>query len=326
MMLSVKVEFHIHVDWGSKSYTKGTVKSNDSNHDEVMILDQAKKEIIRLEATKSHSTIENYRTAFRSFAQYLDRDIPSDELSAELIGGYERWLHNRNVCPNTISCYMRSLRSIVGNICGDAALKYFKTVFTGRSKTDKRAIKQQDLIRLRNIPLKKGSFLSLARDLFLFSFYALGMPFVDMAFLRKEHIHDNQIIYHRHKTGQRICVPLEPCMKRIIRRYQRRGCDYIFPIVHSEAPSVAYKEYLTKLNNYNRTLKVLATMAGIGCNLTSYVSRHTWASTAYSNNVELPVISKGLGHVNPQNTLIYIKEINDSRLFEANHRLIRLIE
>ena len=47
---------------------------------------------------------------------------------------------------------------------------------------------------------RRGAFMALARDLFLFSFYALGMPFVDMAYLRHEQISGGYLTYNRRKT------------------------------------------------------------------------------------------------------------------------------
>ena len=39
----------------------------------------------------------------------------------------------------------------------------------------------------------------------------------------------------------------------------------------------------------------------------------------------MPVISKALGHANPRNTLIYIRQLSDEQLSAANHRLLDLI-
>ena len=79
------------------------------------------------------------------------------------------------------------------------------------------------------------------------------------------------------------------------------------------------------LNRYNHSLKTLAKKAKVTSRLTSYTARHTWASVAFSSNVDLPVISKALGHTNTQTTLTYIKEINDFRLDEANKRIVNMI-
>jgi integrase len=43
---------------------------------------------------------------------------------------------------------------------------------------------------------------------------------------------------------------------------------------------------------------------------------------AYNQNVDLPVISKALGHTDTQTTMIYIRELNDNRLAEANKKIL----
>lgn len=115
-------------------------------------------------------------------------------------------------------------------------------------------------------------------------------------------------------------------MQEIINRYEDSERDYVFPLLSTDNPQKAYDEYLLKLNRYNRALKQIAFRAGISRRLTSYVSRHSWASVAFSNNVDLPVISKALGHANPQNTLTYIKEINDDRLSKANREILKSLK
>jgi integrase len=192
--------------------------------------------------------------------------------------------------------------------------------------TEKRAVPESVISQVKAVKLKRRSFMSLTRDLFLFSFYTRGMPFVDMAFLRKSQINDGVLTYDRHKTGQRVTVHLEPCMLEVISRYHNDDSTYVFPLLKSENPQKAYDEYLYKLNQYNHSLKRLAKIAGVKDRLTSYTPRHTWASVAYDSNVDLPVISKALGHSNTQTTLTYIKEINDSRLDDANRMIVSKIE
>ena len=325
MGINIKFEFHVHANLPSKNAFEDPVSSECHQYSEGMFFSQATQELTLQAKYKSPSTIRNYQTALASFQEYLHRDISLSEISSEVIN-YERWLKDRHISPNTISCYMRSLRSLACKLMGEEAKSLFKEVYTGAAETAKRALRDTDIVKLRAASLKPGSFQSLARDLFLFSFYALGMPFVDMAFLRKQNISEGFIIYYRHKTGQRICIPVEQCMNDIISRYDRTDNNYVFPLLHSTAPDLAYKEYLQKLNRYNRALKSIAQKAGVAKRLTSYVSRHTWASLAYSSNIDLAVISKAMGHTNPQNTLIYIRQIDDSRLMEASRKVAALLE
>ena len=344
MGISIRIEFHVHIHrdgQGAAVSSQSQLQMQTESIKEVetdeaeakkIVANQeqsadffqlAQQQIEALSQVRSLSTIENYRTALRSFGRYTGRKLPVSQLDAELLQGYERWLKEQQVGRNTSSCYMRSLRALSVRICGNDILSIYNKVYTGREETEKRAIQHDDLSKIRALKLKKGSFLSLVRDLFLFSFYTLGMPFVDMAFLRKSQISNNQITYRRHKTGQHICIDIEPCMQEIIHRYDSPDRPYVFPLLSSLHPKEAYSEYLKMLNRYNRSLKQLALKAGVSHKLTSYVSRHTWASIAYHSDVGLPVISKALGHANPNNTLIYIQQINDQRLYQANRKIIQ---
>lgn len=277
--------------------------------------------IEQAERLKSPKTIYNYRTAMRSFLRFMQGDEPLCHITANNIGQYERWLRDQGVCPNTASCYMRSLRAMFKTVDDDTDT-LFSHVFTGSNKTNKRAVTLQVMSKLKNLNLPEQSYLALARDVFLFCFFAQGMPFVDAAHLRHSHIVGSDIIYYRHKTGQRICIALLPCMTDIIERHKTEGSDRVFPLLAELPGHDPATDYLYQLNRYNRALKVIARKAGINCNLTSYVARHTWASEAYRKNVDLPVISKALGHTNPNTTLVYVKELDDSRLKEANKQVL----
>lgn len=324
MAFSIKFELHVHFHKDEKTKEMDRKVMEDKKQAEAFCRLGA-DEIERQKLVMSQSTIENYLTALRSFQDYLLESSTDVCLDSSLFQHYEHWLHKRMVKPNTISCYMRSLRSLTAKIYGEEERHLFKNVYTGLAATDKRSISTDDINKLRSLQLKDGSFTAVARDLFLFSFYALGMPFIDMAFMQCSQISDGKLTYYRHKTGQQVTVKIESCMQEIIKRYQEEDRLYVFPLIHSTDEQGAYSEYLKVLNRYNRTLKRLAEMATIDNHLTSYVSRHSWASIAYDSNVDLAIISKALGHANPQHTLIYIRQINDSRLYDANQQVLKKV-
>lgn len=287
------------------------------------------------------STAENYRTAVRSFVRFNGgRDVPLSALDAETLRRYERWLREGGVCPNTSSCYLRSLRAIYNKAASKRLVKDrapFKGLFTGNERTVKRSIGAEEVRRLVLSPFpppcgggkEKGAAPApgaSALDLFLFSFYAMGMPFTDLAHLRKPQVKDGVLTYRRRKTGRQVRVKLEKCMLDILEKYKAEGTDYLFPILYKvkDGKQVAVS-YPSALNRYNRSLKLLARQAGIAVNLTSYVARHSWASIAYEHGIGLPVISKALGHTDTKTTLIYIEGIKDERLAEANRGLLERI-
>ena len=286
----------------------------------------AEQEAKHCEEAQQFSTAKNYRTAIRSLHYFLQQqELMVQDLSPELMAAYSQWLRQHGISMNTASCYLRSLRAIYNKVVKQYDLedrKPFQDLFTGHTKTVKRSATDDDIKRLQAMILPKHSALQLSRDIFLFSLYAQGMPFVDVAFLRKEQIRDGLIVYERHKTGQQIVVKIEGCMQEIIDRYSKADSDFVFPIITTHNPAQAYKQYQSSLRNYNRNLHKLEKLAGLKRGLTSYVVRHTWASVAYDTNVDLAVIASALGHTNTNTTRIYIRDINNRRLAEANHKVL----
>lgn len=317
-----KISIQFSCDW-LKSFQPKTHKSTMTK---LTFTDVATQLISQLETGKSKSTVDNYRTALRSFCHFAGTGVLIEQIDVPLMEHYQQWLHEQHVTPNTISCYMRSLRSLLYRL--KPSLKQqslFDTIYTGKAHTDKRSIPFADIVRIRGLSLSPASPLAFSRDLFLFSFYALGMPFVDIAFLLKSQIHNDHIIYYRHKTGQRICIKLESPIEQIIHRYIRKDSPYVFPILSAGTHADVFRDYENARSRYNRHLRKIGEMAGLAQRLTSYVARHSWASMAYHANIDLSVISKALGHTSPNTTLTYIREIDDQRIDQANHLLLNQI-
>ena len=316
-MIKINIHFSIRIYRDGKKSGRKVEKQTSKSVPFVVMASQAINSLI---SSRGKSTIDNYRSALRSFLCYAGGDVLTEQISQQTVEGWQQWLLGHQVKLNTVSCYMRSLRSVVGHTSiSQMAPTLFNSVFTGNTRTEKRSIPLTELQKLYKLTLPNDSPLILTRDLFLFSFYALGMPFVDVAFLQKKQIEGEYIVYQRHKTGQAIRVKIEPQMAKIINRYQSRSTKFVFPILTTGS----MEEYQVARGKYNRQLKVLGTVAGVSHPLTSYVARHSWASMAYHANVELPVISKALGHTSSETTRTYIREIDDRRIDAANHKLLR---
>ncbi len=280
-------------------------------------------------------TARNYEKTVRSFATYIRSgaagvrraDITFAGMTEEIIIGYENWLVSRGLVRNSSSFYMRNLRAIFNRAAEAGAAQHgspFRKVYTGIDVTRKKAVGEEVVMRLQKLDLHRSKALSLARDIFVFSYCARGMAFVDVAFLRKEDISGDAFSYVRRKTGQRLTVAIEPCMELIIRRYSSITSDspYVFPIIMSSDPAVAYSQYRIALNYHNRKLKRLASILGEPLNLSSYTARHTWATAARNNNVPLSVISASMGHTSEKTTRIYLAALDNSVIDLANRGIV----
>lgn len=277
-------------------------------------------------------TANNYLTAIRSWSKFVGHDDwQFTEMNADNIWQYQRWLGEQGICLNTISVYMRALRALYNRYADDSGhdsmyiggKNPFCKVFTGRAKTNKRSISETEIIRLHALNLSSKPSLALARDIFLFSFYAMGMPFVDIAYLKSCQIQNGYIRYARHKTGQRIQLAIEPRMIEIIDRYNRQETAYVFPLLTEQLPETLHKQYQRSLRRYNYSLKRLSVMIEASRPLSSYVVRHSWASIAYQHHIDVALIGKALGHTKTATTMLYIKSLFDPDLADANRTLMQ---
>ena len=272
----------------------------------------------RLKTASIYSTVKSSFSRFNS-----GEDILIDSIDNLLIMRYETYLKNTGLRKNSISCYIRALRSIYNQAVkrGLSAQKNpFKGAYMGVDKTVKRAVDEDVIIRLRNMDLSGYKTLELARDLFMFSFYMRGISFVDMANLRKSNIKSGYIVYARSKTGQVLTVKIEACIQEIITQYQMQTTgDYLLPVY-----TLQNSNHTSQLRIYNKRLKRISGMLGLEKTLTSYVTRHSWATKALQKGVPVEVISESMGHENESTTRIYLASLGQSVVDKANADVIKL--
>lgn len=244
-----------------------------------------------------------------------------DELTPDYIRRLLCFMKGEGLSPNSIALYLRLLKSAYNN-ADEQGLIYatrnpFRHIRTKTERTDKRATDKRSLTRLLDLDLSHSRSLALCRDLFLFSFFARGMPFVDTVFLRTRDIKGDTITYRRRKTGRRMTVKISERMKEIIDRTPHPD-GYMFPILDPRSDTPLYTQYKNALRTHNRNLGRLSEMAGLNGRLTSYVARHSWATIAKRSGIPVSVISEGLGHSDEKTTSIYLDSFKDDTVDRAN--------
>lgn len=284
-------------------------------------LSEAQRIVELTHVMKRYRTEANYLTALHALQNFAtDKQCASEPLTSELMYNFQRWLLINDKSLNTVSAYARALRAIYNKVYPDGP-PLFGKMFTGTLTTRKRAITAEELYRLRMLELTENNWLRLSRDIFLFSFYCMGMPFIDLAMLRWTQIKGTHLVYARHKTGQRIEIALLPEAKEIIDRWSTAQSKYVFPFLKEDNEQALYQQYASALAQYNRALRQLGALIHAEVPLSSYTVRHTWASLAYQHNVDLNIISQAMGHHNSRTTRIYIQEINAVNVANANRQL-----
>ena len=283
-------------------------------------------QIERKQELKKVGMAAAYKSTRSSLAKFISRpDVRMSEVDSAFVRRYEDFLYSNGSSGNTVSYYLRNLRSLYNQAVTDGYHprgEYpFAKAQTRPAKTVKRALSRTDMQNLADLNLENEPELEFTRDLYLFSFYAQGMAFVDIAYLRKSNIRNGFIQYIRRKTGQIINIRIESCMKKIIDHYKTKS-EYIFPIITSSDEKIAYRQYQNSLGYYNKQLKKISDLLGLPSPLTSYVARHTWATAARNKNIPLSVISAGMGHTSEKTTQIYLASLDNSIIDEANKFII----
>ena len=231
---------------------------------------------------------------------------------------------------------MRTFRAVYNRAVDLRKASYvphlFRSVYTGTRADHKRALGDEDmkkvfakLSRTSGVPLAVYQ----AQELFILMFSLRGMPFVDLAYLRKSDLRDNVITYRRRKTGRPLSVTLTPEAMILVKKYMNRdpSSPYLFPLLKSrEGTKEAYREYQLALRSFNQQLMLLGELLGLSDKLSSYTARHTWATTAYYCEIHPGIISEAMGHSSITVTETYLKPFRNKKIDEANKQVLDFVK
>ena len=282
-------------------------------------------------------TAHVYRSSLNTIIAYCGgEDFTFNEITPEWLKGFEIHLRKRKCSWNTVSTYMRILRAVYNRAVDNNEAKYiprlFRYVYTGTRAEHQRALETGDVEKIfAGLILLSGvnPAMQRARHFFILMFLMRGMPFVDLAYLRKSDLHGNVITYRRRKTGRPLSVTLTNEAMRIVRMYMNQDVHspYLFSFLRSpEGTMEAYREYQLALRSFNRQLLILGEFLGIPNRLSSYTARHTWATTAYYCEVHPGIISQSMGHSSITVTETYLKPFQNKKIDEANKLIIDFIK
>ena len=251
----------------------------------------------------------------------------------ERLKEYEDWLAGQQSSPNTISTYMRTLQAVYNRWMSPGLEGYnpvlFKDVYTKVESRTKRALTAEQMEQLRNTDF---SVLTLRQQqvltYFLLMFMLRGMPFIDLAHLRKSDLRNRRITYRRHKTGKLMVVDVPPDAMRLLQKYRdKTDSEYLFPLLHGGLfMEEHHHRYQETLRHFNRELARLMKQLLPGVSVSSYTARHTWATLAYHSGVPVGLISQSLGHSSIRVTMTYLKPFDAEVIDRINRQVISLVK
>ncbi|HRE62307.1 MAG TPA: site-specific integrase [Ferruginibacter sp.] len=231
---------------------------------------------------------------------------------------------------NGLAVYLRAIRSIYNKAIKskviDRELYPFADYKIKTEPTRKRALDSTSLSKILASELKPEHPAFDARNYFIASYMMYGMSFADMAHLQKKDIVDGRVHYRRQKTSKLYDIKITESLGAIVSHYihQDPSSKYVFPIIKREGAILQQRDIQWARKRFNENLRSLADLCGIEQKLTSYVSRHSFATQAMLQNVPVTAISAMLGHSSLKTTEIYLKSLPSNVLDDYNCKILEL--
>ena len=302
--------------------------------DHVTLIDHFNKYISGL---KTPRTREIYLSTKSKISQYRP-DLPLSEVNISFLKSFDSFLSDSN-SVNSRSIHMRNIRAVLNDAIDEELISLanypFRKFKIKKEATRKRALTIDQIKLLRDYPVQDHQIKY--RDLFMLSFYLIGINPVDLLELKPEDYCNGRIEYKRSKTGTLYSVKVFPEADVLIKRYY--GEKYLLDFMEN------YTDYRDFVHRWNETLKEIGTLEWIMNraklaihqkknkkkitplfpDITTYWARHSWATIAASLDIPKETISAALGHkIGSDITSVYI-DFDTKKVDEANKKVLAAI-
>lgn len=281
-------------------------------------------------ATKEGGTATLFGQTLKKLVAYCDPYTLRFEKITKL------WLNNfyaslSGLSVNSRAMHLRNLRNVF-NYAIDEGITTNYPFRNYRIVSEETAMRVLPVEKMRQlVALQLSAYDTEYRDIFMLSFYLVGINMVDLAGLTKDNVVDGRIEYRRAKTGKFYSIKIEPEAQAILDRYKGKK-HLLAPFDKYEN----YKDYTAHLNVALRkigpakmiggkvqyTKNHLPVMMPLEAAITSYWARYSWATYAADLDIPKDTISEALGHkYGSAITGVYIKFSRD-KIDTANRHVI----
>lgn len=274
-----------------------------------------------------------YNSAVTRLIKYCGRDLSFTEINYELLDAFKHHLITSGLKQNSIANYFRSIRAIYNKAIKlkvvDRSNYPFYDITIKSEKTSKRATSKEEIFKLVNTPSEENSIQRKSVMYFLLSFYLRGISFTDLAYLKRDNIINGRIEYKRRKTHKNYSVKLFKQADNLINYFNTAGNSYLLPILSNDIveDSLEAKKIISQwIKTTNKYLKRLGIQTGLTTPVTTYTSRHSFATIAKRLGYSNELIAEALGHeYGNKITNIYLDSFDTEVLDNMHYEVIKNI-
>ena len=256
--------------------------------------------------------------------------VTCEQITPAWIDDYNTSLSDLHV--NTRAAYLKVVRRAVNyaferDITNNNPFKHYRIK---TEDTDMRVLPIEKMRILLNLDTRHRY--TEYRDMFLLSFYLIGVNGADLAVMTADNIVNGRLEYRRAKTGKHYSIKLEPEALALLEKY--KGTKHLLACFDRCKNAKAYMGTLDnalariglpetdKAGNVVKARNGLQKMIPLDKKLSWYWARYSWATYAADLDIPKDTISEALGHSHGAKvTGIYIK-YNRDKVDAANRKVI----
>ena len=291
------------------------------------------KRIIELKKNKSPSArhMENTLTMIKNF--HNKPCLGFNDINKRWLEGFVSYYQKKGHKINSIATYLRYIREIFNLAMDDfntnprnpVIVNYpFRKFKIRTEKTANRNLSIDVIRKIRDYEFKTKRE-EITKDVFLLQFYLLGTNIIDLFSMPKSAIVDGRLQFNRIKTKRFYNIKIEPEAKALIDKYE--GKSYLFwfadnckelrkdnKLSHSRQEEFQYSNSAAFNKMLNANLEDIQESLSLilPTDLTTYYTRHSFASAMREIGVSKDTISLALGHKDVDQNLktsgIYISD------------------
>lgn len=265
--------------------------------------------IAELKSNRQNSYAQNMGYTLKYLQECFGEDVALSQLNGNAIKMWEKWLTNHGYSPTTINIRMSHLKALLNAAVTEGIVEYKIFPFQGYKMPTKNVreiwISKAELKKLREAEFVGISERrhTVARDLFMLSFYFAGINLTDLMDARLD---DNTINFVRKKTAAKkqgekgVSLTMQPEARAIIDKYITESGTLDFGYNYSQYEQ--FRSFVTKgLNKIGEDL-------GFEKKLMFYSARKTFVQFGQQLGIPLYVLEYSIGQS--------IKDSNSRPIFD----------
>lgn len=272
----------------------------------------AKKKIEYCQKTGASKSRDLYNYTLNT-VEIFSPGITLKQITPKYLKALELHLLESGLKINTIAVLFRYIRIIFNSAIIDELLpdeSYpFKKFKIKTEKTAKRSLSIREIRILSSIDHP-------AIDIFMLSFYLIGINVKDLLFATQDQLDAGRLKYSRFKTKRLYSIKVEQQALKLIEKH--RGTVLLLGFMENRKRIDQFTKWI------NKNLRSEASKVGINKHITTYYARHSWATIAASLGVQKDTIAACLGHGGNTVTDIYI-DFELSKVDKANRAVINAL-